>query len=160
MHHLSLEIKYGQYPDNPASRRKKYCLAIECAVNGNLIADWHSLSVDILALLASAKKPGMYFIWTCTCGFPECAGISQGIEVTHRPDVFVWKNKGSKPKVKYYEFEKNHYIQTIHQALEQYTTLAEEYLRRKENFDLALYGQDIERFLDYARRQMLDGGGG
>jgi len=150
MHQLSIEIKYEPYPGSASSRRE---LSLECSIDGILLIPWNTFAMDVFALVESAKKPGTYFIWTCDCGIPECAGIYQGVQVIHRPDTVVWKdNKHPLKHFPYAEFDKGEYTQTIQTTWDQYLGLAEGYMRGKEDFVLSLYGQDIEGFLVKAGR--------
>ena len=86
---LQLTVTFAALlPSEPAQ------LAIEASINGELVTPWTNLPVDVLALLKSAEQAGEYFIWTCTCGVPECGGVYRGVRVTHGPDVVEWHVSG------------------------------------------------------------------
>ncbi|PHN04173.1 hypothetical protein [Flavilitoribacter nigricans] len=48
--------------------------------------------VDPAALLRSLAAEGRYFLFSCTCGAPECGGWEQGIAVSHRDQLTEWKD--------------------------------------------------------------------
>ena len=53
--------------------------------------------VDITALIASSIDSDEYYLFTCSCGYPGCAGIDGGIEVVHEDELVVWRDHDSKP---------------------------------------------------------------
>jgi hypothetical protein len=46
--------------------------------------------VEIVQLVASLYEPSGYFIFTCSCGEPGCAGWFQPVRVTHDFDQVLW----------------------------------------------------------------------
>jgi hypothetical protein len=58
-------------------------------INGKNIAPTHS--IDWVDLSKSCQLSGKFFIATCGCGVPACAGIYDGIRVTHFDDRIVWE---------------------------------------------------------------------
>lgn len=48
------------------------------------------LPVSLSELLRSVDKAGDYYIVTCSCGVPECAGIHRPVSVAHRTDSYSW----------------------------------------------------------------------
>lgn len=48
--------------------------------------DW----VDPVRLVESANESGEKFIFTCSCGNPDCIGMDSGIAVTHQSDRVLW----------------------------------------------------------------------
>lgn len=48
-------------------------------------------TIDWTELAASCKKTGNYFIFTCSCGFPECGGIFKPVRVTVLKKLIRWK---------------------------------------------------------------------
>ena len=56
------------------------------------------LEVDPWALLSSGFKCGEFYVFTCSCGFPECAGVFEGIRVYHRDGKTLWITTGLKPR--------------------------------------------------------------
>ena len=41
---------------------------------------------DIESMINSSKAAGEYFIVTCACGIPQCAGIYKAVRVTYTKD--------------------------------------------------------------------------
>lgn len=85
MNILRINLKFGATPDYPEPQ-----LAAEAIIDDQTVIPWTDLPVDLLALRASVAQPGHYFIWTCTCGIPECAGLEAGVAVEHTPATIVW----------------------------------------------------------------------
>lgn len=54
--------------------------------------------ISITALAESAIDSDEYYIYTCTCGVPECANIEHGVEVIHEDGLVVWRDRGGKPR--------------------------------------------------------------
>jgi hypothetical protein len=46
--------------------------------------------VDLNQLRSSLNGTGNYFIWTCSCGYPGCAGLVNGVDVTHSNGKTIW----------------------------------------------------------------------
>ncbi len=45
---------------------------------------------DALALIASARRPGGYYLGNCDCGVPRCAGILAPVMVSHDGGTMTW----------------------------------------------------------------------
>ena len=54
--------------------------------------------VDLNELKSSLDDNGTFFIWTCSCGAPGCAGLFDGIRVTHSDGVTSWHDVDCKRK--------------------------------------------------------------
>ena len=111
---IQLEVKFETLPEATEPE-----LTIEIAVNEEVLAP--NFPIDILALHNSAEKSGEHFIWTCSCGVPECGGIYYGVRVSHTKDAVIWQA----PKVPLeqavqFEFDKASYVSTIMNALREY----------------------------------------
>ncbi|NOQ75906.1 MAG: hypothetical protein GQ574_28125 [Crocinitomix sp.] len=48
--------------------------------------------IDCSQLSDSLNSPGSYFIFSCSCGFPGCAGYEHGIQVLYEEDKVIWKD--------------------------------------------------------------------
>jgi hypothetical protein len=67
-------------------------LVIEAYVDGEPLVDFDEYSIDVpLGLLPSSERSGYWYIVTCTCGDPGCAGIFAGVEVRHREGRITWR---------------------------------------------------------------------
>ncbi len=58
-------------------------------INGQNIAPENP--IDLIEIIKSCQLSGEFFIVTCGCGEPACAGIYDGIRVTHLDDRVVWE---------------------------------------------------------------------
>lgn len=63
-------------------------LAPELRVNGDLFTS--DVTLDIAALVDSTRGSGEFYIFTCGCGEPGCAGIWHGVIVLHSPYCVQW----------------------------------------------------------------------
>lgn len=63
-------------------------LDAEIWVDGQLIDEPHC--IDLPQLVHSIHEPGWYEIFTCGCGVGGCAGIVEGIHVTHVDRTIQW----------------------------------------------------------------------
>jgi hypothetical protein len=67
----------------------------ELAVDGRQLAAFDHGPLDLHQLWASCVRPGWYFIWTCDCGDPGCAGRFRGVRVSHRGGLADWRDADS-----------------------------------------------------------------
>jgi len=58
-------------------------------VDGNPINE--KLPVDLWQLVASLKKGGPTYIYTCGCGDATCGGVEDGVLVSHKRDLIIWE---------------------------------------------------------------------
>jgi hypothetical protein len=68
---------------------------LEININGQKIsADSDIINAELL--IESLQSEGEFFIFSCSCGLPECSGWIKGIQVTHMGDAIKWTdaNKG------------------------------------------------------------------
>jgi hypothetical protein len=84
--------------------------------------------VDVEGLLASLESDGEHFIFSCSCGMPECSGWTTGIKVLHQGGVIRWidENHG-----KTWHFDKNKMeedLKTVHQEVKTF----KEYFNQKD----------------------------
>jgi hypothetical protein len=82
---VQFNVKFGFLDDFGANQ-----LTIEASINQAVVAPFPDFAIDVLELLNSASLPGEYFIWTCTCGIPECAGVESGVQVSFTPTGVNW----------------------------------------------------------------------
>lgn len=54
--------------------------------------------VDLNQLNSSLNADGTFFIWTCSCGAPGCAGRFDGVVVTHTGETTTWHDLDCKRK--------------------------------------------------------------
>ena len=63
-------------------------LGLEIWVDGQHIDEPHP--IDLLLLVQSLHESGWFEIFTCGCGVGGCAGIVDGIQVTHNTGLVQW----------------------------------------------------------------------
>lgn len=68
--------------------RGQISLDAEIWVDGELLDEPHF--IDLPQLVHSLHVAGWYEIYTCGCGVGGCAGIVEGIHVTHREGLIDW----------------------------------------------------------------------
>ncbi len=86
------------------------------------------LAVDLYELFKSTKRNGRYFILTCSCGMPDCAGIEQGITVRHHRDEVRWmiKDRGLVNNAPvHFTFDSALYKREVRNALQQMIDIKE-----------------------------------
>lgn len=54
--------------------------------------------LDLNQLRSSLIDDGIFFIWTCSCGAPGCAGRFEGVKVAHLDGVTTWHDLDTKRK--------------------------------------------------------------
>jgi hypothetical protein len=67
----------------------------ELVAGGRILAASDHGPLDLLQLRTSCVRPGRYFIWTCDCGCPGCAGRSRGVWVSHHDGLADWNDADS-----------------------------------------------------------------
>ncbi|KFF06265.1 hypothetical protein [Flavobacterium reichenbachii] len=60
--------------------------------------------IDSYILQESLIKNGSYFIFSCSCGIPQCSGWLKGINVTHTTNTITWEDLNHN---KIWNFEKS-----------------------------------------------------
>ncbi|HEX8220722.1 MAG TPA: hypothetical protein VF914_16135 [Chloroflexia bacterium] len=104
---LKLHTGFDADPDSDPSY-----LVAEVLVNGAPLADFSYFATDLHSLLASTKDSGEFFIITCWCGHPGCAGLRRGIEVRREPKVVYWRVLQPGPERRFV-FEREAYDEAI-----------------------------------------------
>ena len=54
------------------------------------LVDPATYGIDLVELVKSRKADGEYFIITCHCGVPGCAGIGSGVRITRAGKFVAW----------------------------------------------------------------------
>lgn len=134
----SLEVPFLDQPHPPRS-----ILILTLAINGQVaVADF---AIDISALYNSAQGSGEFFIWTCDCGIPECAGIHYGIQVTHTAQTVVWQAPRRPFEVATrFEFERPAYVAAIEAGVTEYLRYIQGYRAAGIAFDVAAHDWQLE----------------
>jgi hypothetical protein len=74
------------------------------------------------ALEASLRQPGEHYIFTCICGDPRDANLTEGVQVTHTATTLAWTARQPVPIVA--TFDRAQYAAAIAQAAEEARRLA------------------------------------
>lgn len=127
-------------------------------VDGEPIADFSYYATSLTELKNSLKHNGNYFILTCWCGVPDCAGIDWGIQVIHHQNTVKWTITQPKPH-RIFTFSANDYKTVITKGIEQIKQdLANLWFTetRKQNNKLEIVprwedDQDLIKLLDIER---------
>lgn len=82
---ISLTGPHDQYDDRIP---QTYAITQAVLINGKNIAPKNP--IDLRQLAKSCQLSGEFFIVTCGCGEPGCAGIEDGIRVSHFTDRICW----------------------------------------------------------------------
>src|SRR5690606_16812766 len=100
-------------------------------INGRNIAP--KRAIDLRMLAKSCQLHGEFHILTCGCGSPACAGLEEGIQVTHEEDRITWRMPDLASSVRneswnteaagkpdhdlIYHFQADQYLEAVTQAL-------------------------------------------
>ncbi len=84
---LKIELK-GPFEQGSAVD-EHYLITQAIFINGKSLAPENP--IDLIHLSKSCQLSGEFFIVTCGCGDAGCAGIDDGIRVTHLDDRIVWE---------------------------------------------------------------------
>ena len=71
-------------------------LGLRIAPDPNTHFSGYHISAE--ALMASTWLNDEFYIFTCECGSPECAGIKSGVDVVHEGGLVVWRIRGIRPR--------------------------------------------------------------
>jgi hypothetical protein len=55
-------------------------------------------TISLSGLVASASESDEHFIFSCSCGCPQCSGIWRGVEVVDEDGLVVWRIRGISPR--------------------------------------------------------------
>lgn len=66
---------------------REACTAVQIA--GRWV-ELDGLGWDLMALNASAREPGGYYLGNCGCGVPDCAGVWAPVQVRHEGERITW----------------------------------------------------------------------
>jgi hypothetical protein len=89
-----LELRLSTH--DPDSDGNSY-LIVEILVDRSAIVNFGGLATDLNEFERSLKLTGSFYIITCWCGDPGCAGISEAVHVQHEGTVVRWRLVSPKP---------------------------------------------------------------
>ena len=85
---FKLELVLGEGRNSQGQKVPERDAHVQVLFNGREVdiqAGW-----DLLAIVASGRVPGGYYLGNCGCGEPGCAGIWSPIMVRHQDDAVIW----------------------------------------------------------------------
>jgi hypothetical protein len=87
MHYSVLDLRLEAHRElgNGSER-----LVIAAWVGGELLITPETVAFDVDALRASVEGDGEFWLITCWCGIPECAGVDGPVEVVHEDGAVRW----------------------------------------------------------------------
>lgn len=151
---IELVAVMKEYPNNP-----KLFLKGLLKIDGQ---EYHpELVLDLIALVQTCQCSGEFYIFSCGCGEPMCAGINDGIHVEHLPDAVIWRfyepisgkdyedlNDDEWEAIKRpveYVFEPNQYLEAIISGLLEIKGLA---ISSARPIELAIYDLDVAKIIN------------
>lgn len=88
--HFELKVSLkGPYEQNDELVPRVYLITQAVLINAENLAPENP--IDLRQLAKSCQVSGEFYIVTCGCGNAECAGIENGIRVSHFPDRIRWE---------------------------------------------------------------------
>ncbi len=93
-------------------------LIFEIFVDGQMLVDFTYYAVDLEEITKSISHDGQFYIITCHCGVPGCAGIGKGIEVLHAQGLVLWTIREPIP-LRTLTWEQKMYHDAIFTAIQQ-----------------------------------------
>lgn len=105
------------FPDDK-NKQGAYYLIFEILVNGQRLTDFTYYAVNLEELIQSIDRDGQFYIITCWCGVPECAGVTKGVNVSHNQDLIRWTVTQPEPS-RTLTFTKKMYENAIRTAVKQ-----------------------------------------
>ncbi len=140
MNKLELKLKAHSHSDGIDY------LVLEIKVEGQLLVDFEYYTSDLAALMQSIESNGEFFIITCWCGIPECAGINLGVKVRHEDKVTYWQVQQPEPQ-RSFVFKRAAYEQAIQEVVKQGNRLIN-YLASSGNRQIEITPELNKRFFE------------
>ena len=88
------------------------------------------LAIDLVELAKTIKQDGEFFIITCTCGNPGCAGITTGVNVHRDNETVHWQFKvrqADSKNVRAVSFAQKDYATAVQEGIAQFTELLKQH---------------------------------
>lgn len=121
MNHLSIKLEPNfEYTESQGELMVGVCLKID----GKSPLKSHEDDFNLYELFQSRQRDGEFFIFTCSCGIPECAGYKE-IEVRHRDGTTSWFDKTLSKQYVFEQVELDQEISQTFQDLKKWVFYAE-----------------------------------
>ena len=138
---LSLSFRKVECP------KSAFILVGELRVDGELLGDKYAL--DVRQLAAALLREGEYFVFTCGCGVPDCAGIHEGISSRISGDGLILAGSLPKGGAFNFVFSVSQARKAVSEALASVKPLVEESARHEEGEEMVLgFGHSAYGFGD------------
>ena len=131
MNKISFEVIIEEEKEFPENNRETWNIGIEAILDNQKIYSYKHFPVNILELLRSKDKNDIFYIFTCSCGIPECGGIDP-IIVKHRNGTTFWTFKKSNLEFDQEEYRINIDL-LVNNFLDSYDLL------KTEKFEISMY---------------------
>ncbi|MCW3059119.1 MAG: hypothetical protein JWQ02_940 [Capsulimonas sp.] len=105
MNTLTLQLKI-----DPSPGEDNVHIVVE--IDGEPLAAFSYYAIDLEELFRSERDSGAFFIITCWCGQPACAGVGRGVAVEHRDGMVYWRVPEPGPD-REYVFRETDYAQAL-----------------------------------------------
>lgn len=103
MNTINFEVIIEEEKEFPENNKETWNIGIEGKLDNEKIYKYKEFPINILELIKSKDMSGGFYIFTCSCGIPECGGVDP-IIVKHRNGNTFWTFKKSN-----IEFEQKEY---------------------------------------------------
>lgn len=131
MNIIGFDVIIEQEKESLINNRETWNIGIEVIIDNHKIHNFKEFPINILDLINSKKNNGDFYIFTCSCGIPECMNIYP-VAIKHKENHVLWNfEKGS------FKFEKHDYQKKIDLVVEDFLDNYQ-YLE-KEGFGISLY---------------------
>lgn len=149
MDEISVTTKIIKNVGDPKPR-PRLCVAVEIGDLPLVNYEQDLLAIDLTELAKSLDGDGEYFVITCACGDAGCAGINEGIQVSHahntvRWRVHPWGNGQELEKV--FTFQAEAYRAAVKHGLRQFLELYE------NNPDIETTPYLLRERVEFAKKQ-------
>jgi hypothetical protein len=149
------QINFDLIVEEDSEEKNIYNIAIEAIIDNKKIFNYKDFPINILELIKSKKSNGNFYIFTCSCGIPECGGVNP-IYVKHNDNKISWKFNKS-----HFVFIKDDYIQKIYKVINDF--LENYYILQELNTKISIYPEiflelkNDEIFIDKLKKiRLLD----
>lgn len=88
MNTIEIHVSEIDEPDKPYER---YRIGLQVLIDGIETTKFDGAGIEPCALAAAATQAGEFYIATCGCGMPDCAGIYRGVRVSHSNGIINWE---------------------------------------------------------------------
>ena len=111
MNKIIFKVITEEEKEFPKNNHETWNIKIDAFVDQELL--YKDYPVDLIELIRSKESEGKFFIFTCSCGIPECGGIYEAVKVKYLDKTVTWEIP-KKTKIEFCAFE---YINEINKVI-------------------------------------------